>query len=215
MKRLNRKSLTVVTPQSSAVQLIGTQDMKNFLRVDISTDDSLIDEFIKTAQEVVAQYLNRSILTTTYDLTMDNFGGDSTLENSISEGVHELPKYMLQGGLEVVDLPAPPIVSVTSIKTYSRDNTESVFSSASYRLDASGRIYLNEGYNWPTELRDHNAVVIRFIAGYGYTGVPLPIKQAIRQYAAAMYDCRRMCDMPQEVMDMLGPYRILDPVGLW
>lgn len=215
MKRYNRKSLAVVTPQSSAVQLIATQDMKNFLRVDITTDDALIEEFIKTAQEVVAQYLRRSILTTTYDFTMDNFGGDNRFENSISEGVHELPKYMLQGGLNAIDLPMPPIISITTIKTYSRDNTESTFAAASYRLDTAGRVYLNEGYNWPTELRDQNGVVIRFVAGWGYTSVPLPVKQAIRQYAAAMYDCRKMCEMPQEIMDMLGPWRILDPMGMW
>lgn len=213
--RRNRKSITVITPQSSATALISTSDMKSFLRVDTSDDDTIIAGFVSSATESIAQYLRRSINTQTLRLTMDNFGLDYSLDNSISEGVHELPKYFGYGNADAIDLPFPVIASITSITTYSRNNTSSVLSSAAYTLDTAGRIYLNDGYNWPVDLRDENAVVIQYVAGWGYTAVPLPIKDAIKFYAASMYDCRRMCEMSQEVQDMIGPWRILDPMGLW
>lgn len=212
----NRKSLVVITPQSSATQLISTSDMKNFLRVDTSTDDTLIDDFIETATESVSQYLRRAVNTCTLELRMDAFGNGHSLGSTLSEGVYDLPKSYGFANPDAIELPFAPIVSITSIKTYDRENTESTFSAASYGLDTSGgRIYLNEGYEWPTDLRDENAVVIRYIAGYGFTSVPLPIKNAIRMHAAAMYDCRRMCEMSEEIRTMIDPYRILDPMGLW
>lgn len=211
----NRKSVSVVTPQSSATQLISTADMKSFLRVDISTDDTLIDDFIETATEAVSQYLRRSINTQTLALTMDSFAGDHATDETLSEGVHDLPKWFGQSNMDAIDLPFPVIASISSIKTYSRDNTESTLSSSAYRLDTAGRVYLNDGYNWPSDLRDENAVLITYVAGWGYTNVPLPIRQSIKMYAAAMYDCRRMCEMSEEIKTMLDPWRILDPMGLW
>ncbi len=209
----NRKTITVITPPSTA--LIDLAEMKNFLRVDVSTDDVLIEEFVKTATEYVAQYLKRSVQVQTLDLIMDSFGGDKSLLDSLSEGTHDLPKWYGYSNLNAIELPFPPIVSVTSVKTYSRDNTESTLSSSYYTLDTAGRLYLNNGYNWPSDLRDQNAVAIRYIAGWGVTGLPLPIKQAIRMYAAAMYDCRRMCEMSQEIQEMLSPWKFIDPMGLW
>lgn len=185
------------------------------MRVDTTSDDALIEDFIKIATESISQWLKRSILLQTLELTLDSFGGDSSLLDTLSEGVHDLPKYFGQTNLNTIDLPFPIVASVTSITTYDRANASSVLSTSAYTLDTAGRIYLNNGYNWPTGLRDQNAVVIRYIAGWGYTLVPLPIKQAIRQYAAAMYDCRRMCEMPTEVTEMIQPWRILDPMGLW
>lgn len=211
----NRKSLAVITPQSSATLFYTTAEMKNFLRVDVSTDDTLIDEFQKIATEAVSQYLHRALATCVLELTMDHFGGDRSLADSLSEGTHDLPKYFGQTNLNAIDLPMPPIVSISSIKTYDRSNTVSTLSTAAYTLDTAGRVYLNNGYNWPTDLRDQNSVAIRYTAGWGYTAIPLPIKNAIRMYTAAMYDCRRMCEMSQEIMDMLGPWRLLDPMGVW
>ena len=210
----NRKSIQIITPQSAATQLISTADMKSFMRVDTSADDTLIDDFVKTATQTISDFLRRSILTQTLNLTMDNFGGDRRFENTVSEGWYDLPKSLMQGNLNDVYLPFAPIVSITTIKTTDQNNIETTLSSATYSLDPDGRIFLNTGYSWPTALRDKNSVAVRYVAGYGYTNVPLPIKQAIRQYAAAMYDCRRMCEMSQEVMDMISAYRILDPMGL-
>lgn len=210
----NRKSITVITPQSSAVPLISLAEMKAFLRVDTAADDALIEDFVKVATESVAQFLQRSIVSQTLELTMDGFGNGNSVYGEISAGEYELPVSFARGDLQTIDLPFLPIVSITSIKTYDQANAEATLSSAAYTLDANGgRVYLNSGYNWPSSLRDRASVKIRYVAGYGYTNVPLPIRQAVRQHAAAMYDCRRMCDMTPEMVSMVSPYRILDRLG--
>lgn len=208
--RKNRKSLTVVTPQSAAQQMITTANMKLFLRVDTSADDALIDDFIKTATETISQFLRRTIVAATYDFTMDRIHDGGGLEDTITEGTYDLPKYMLQGGANYIELPFPPVQSITSIKTTDLSDVQTTFANTNYRLDPDGRVYLNYGCIWPVNLRNYNSVVIRFVAGYGWSQVPLPIVNGIRDYAAAMYDCRRACDLPTSIADSLSPYRILD-----
>lgn len=206
----NRKSLAVVTPQSAVAQLVSTADMKQYLRVDTSVDDTLIDGFVKTATDNITQYLRRALTSITFDFTMDRIHNGPTLEDTITEGTYDLPKYMLQGDPNYIELPFPPIQSITSIKTRDLADNESVFDPTAYRLDPDGRVYLNYGQIWPVNLRHYNAITIRFVAGYGFTQVPLPIVNAIKDYAATMYDCRRVCDLPSTVADSLSPYRILD-----
>ncbi len=215
MTARNRKSITVITPQSAAVPIISLAEMKSFMRVDTAADDSLIEDFVKIATESIAQFIRRSIVSQTIELTMDGFGNGNSVADSLPAGVYDLPKSYGMSNTNSIDLPFLPIVSITSIKTYDQANAVSTLSSAAYTLDANGgRVYLNSGYNWPSSLRDRASVVIKYVAGYGYTNVPFPIRQAVRQYAAAMYDCRRMCDMAPEMVEMLAPYRILDNMGL-
>lgn len=211
----NRKSLAVITPQSAAVPLISLAEMKAFMRVDTAADDSLIEDFVKTATDVISQYLQRSIISQTLELTMDRFNDSFDPVDALGDGVHEVPSNFGSGCL-FIDLPFPPTISVTTIKTTDQANAQTTLSSAAYTVDANaGRILLNTGYSWPTALRDRSAVAIRYIAGWGYTSVPMPVRQAVRQYAAAMYDCRRMCELSPEVISMLAPYRLLDNRGFY
>lgn len=210
----NRKSLVVITPQSAQNPVVSLAEMKNYLRVDGETDNSLIEDFVKVATEAIAQFLRRSVVSQTLELVMDGFGGnlDSALDR-LGPGVHDLPKSFIAGP-DSIDLPFGPVSSITSIKTFSLSNTESTLSSAAYSLDGSGsRVCLNSGYAWPTSLRAKQAVKIRYVAGYSYTALPAPIRQAVREYAAAMYDCRRACEMPAPILSALSPYRVLDNMG--
>ena len=206
----NRKSFKVVTPQSAAQQLITTANMKTFLRVDSSADDTLIDDFVKTATQTISEFLRRSITLQTIDFTIDRISDRPTLEDTISEGVYDLPMSFLAGNQNYIELPFPPIVSITSITTYDISDNASVFDTSNYRLDPDGRVYLNYGCIWPVNLRSFASTVIRFVAGYGWTNVPLPVINGVRDYAATMYDCRRFCDLPTSIADSLSPYRILD-----
>lgn len=209
----NRKSIVVVTPQSSGTQLITAADMRSFLRQDSTADDTLLNDFVKTATESIARFLRRTVVSAEYKLIMDRFGDAFALADGLAPGVYDLPMSFGIGGQNVIELPYAPIVAITHIKTYDATNTSATLASAAYTLDVDGRVYLNSGYSWPSSLRDYNAVEIQYTAGYGYTNVPLPIKAAIRDYAAAMYDCRKVCEMPATIIDNLSPYRILDDSG--
>ena len=212
----NRKSTKVITPPSSATPIISVAEMKSYLRVDTADDDTLIGELIDTATEMARDYTRRAILQETLELTMDGFSDTGIDETVLGPGIHDMSKSAALGYGDEFNLPFPPIVSITTIKTFNTANTESTYSSDNYELDETGgRVYLNQGETWPVNLRDREAVKVRYIAGYGSsaTGIPLAIKQAIRQHTAHMYECRQSCAIPKDCKALLSPYKLLDGLG--
>lgn len=213
--RYNRKTVSIITaPASSPVSLA---DMKAYLRVDTSSDDTLIQDFIDAAAETVKQYIRKSLITETLELTMDGFSSNTIDErlDRLGPGVHTASYPYFIGYSNEVDLPFPPIQSITSVTTFNRSNTSAVYSSDNYQLDETGgRIYLNEGQTWPDNLRDREAVKIRYVAGYGDADdIPKPIVQVIKQLVGKYYDCREMCEMPDICKQALAPYRLIDTMG--
>lgn len=160
------QSLVEVTAPSA--EPITTAEGKAFLRVDHSTQDDLIDDLIAAARQRIEADTGRSLITTTWDLTVDAFPAD-----------------------RVITLPRLPLVSVTSVTSYDADDTAATFSSGDYRVDtAQGRIALDDNADWPTDLRTRSAVVIRFVAGYGASGanVPQPLRLALYQLLAHTFE---------------------------
>jgi hypothetical protein len=210
--RFNRKSVYVtVSDDDPAISLA---DMKGFLRIDGTADDSEITAYIDTATEAVKQYLRRAVLTETFVFKADGFtepGGDDRLL-ALGPGAHTASRPYVLGGGETFDVPFPPLQSVTSIVTYDRGNNASTYDASQYRVDLqSGRIYLNEGEVWPSDLRAQDAVEITYVAGYGSGSIPAPILQAIRSYVEALYDgCGELSDKAKM---MLAPYRRMDELA--
>lgn len=208
--RFNRKSVVVTASADSPA--ISTADMKAFLRVDGSADDAVIASYVTTATEAVKQYTRRALLTETFVYRADGFtepGGDDRLM-ALGPGIHTASVPYVLGGGDTLDLPFPPLASVTSVVTYDRSDNSSTYLASRYGVDLqSGRIYLNEGETWPTDLRAQNAVEVTYVAGYGSGSIPEPILQAIRQYVEAMYEgtCAGIDDSMRQ---LLGPCRLVD-----
>lgn len=210
--RYNRKSVSVTASSDNRAILLF--DMKRFLRVDGAGDDDIIGSYIDTATEAVQQYLRQAILTQTFVFKADGFtegyGDDRLL--ALGPGVHTASRPYVLGGGETLDLPFPPLQSVTSIVTYDRGNNASTYSASRYRVDlTSGRIYLNEGETWPSDLRAQDAVEVTYVAGYGSGSIPTPILEAIRMYVQSMYEgCAGMTDQAKA---LLAPYRRADELA--
>lgn len=211
--RFNRKSVTVTA--STDDPAISLADMKGFLRVDGTADDDQITAYIATATEAVKQYLRRALLTETFVFKADGFtdayGDDRLL--SLGPGVHTASRPYILGGGETLDLPFPPLASVTSVVTYDRDNNADTLSDTLYQVDlTSGRIYLNEGETWPSNLRAQDAVQVTYVAGYGSGSIPAPILEAIRLYVSSLYD--GTCDgIDMQMKALLAPYRRADELA--
>lgn len=82
-------------------------------------------------------------------------------------------------------LPVGPVSSVSSIKVYATDDTESTIATSVYRLDTASlpaRIVLKDGQSWTTDVRPQNGYLVTFVAGYGSDGasVPASLLQAMR-----------------------------------
>lgn len=205
--RYNRKSVVVTASTDSPA--VSTAEIKDFLRIDTSHDDAVIEAYVKTATEAVKEYLRRAVLTETFVFRADGFadpGGDDRLA-ALGPGTHTGSLDAILGGTDTIDLPFPPLQSVTSVVTYDRGNNASTFAASNYQLDLqTGRIYLNEGVSWPSSLRAQNAVEITYVAGYGSGSIPEPILQAIRGYTENLYEgCAGFDD---KIRTLLAPYRL-------
>lgn len=207
MRQYNRRSVEVISASLDAIVYLS--DVKDFLRIDGNDDDIILGIFVTSALEAAEKYTRRAIRQLTLELTLDGFPfNDDDALVRLGPGVHSVARSYITGRFNEFDLPYPPVQSVTSITTYNRANASSVFSSDAYILDGS-RVVLNDGYVWPSELRDFAAVKVRYVAGYG-ANIPAQIKLAVMQHVAAMYECRSGCDIPAHARGMLDAYRILD-----
>lgn len=174
----------------------------------------MIATYVATATEAVKQYLRLAVLTETFVMKADGSalaGADDRLL-SLGPGVHTASVPYVLGGGETFDVAFPPLQSVTSVETSDRSNSASTFSNTKYQVDLqSGRIYLNEGETWPTDLRAQDAVKITYVAGYGSGSIPEPILQAIRSYVEQLYDG---CEgMTAEIKRLLSFYRRADELA--
>lgn len=137
----------VKTTDASAEPLTAAE-LKTAMRFDASTEDTLIDSYIKAARQAVENASRRALINTTFTMTLD----------------------IAPAGRGAIWLPIAPVSSITSIKSFSTADVESTVSSSVYRLDSSSlpaRIVLKDGQEWPTGLRPENALQVIFVAGYG------------------------------------------------
>lgn len=165
-------SLTIKT--APAVDPVSVEDAKTHLRIDHSADDSYIGSLITAALQYVERAeTNRALITQTWNYYLEAFPGGDVLE-----------------------LPLPPLQSVTGVYYTPDGDSEATFSSANYTVDTDsepGRVVLNSNASWPgDELEEVNGVRVEFVAGYGdsATDVPEPLRQAIRLIVAELYENR-------------------------
>lgn len=206
----NRHTVQVITAPASFG--VTTADMEAFLNLASGQDTALLQAFIEAAYDAIRQYIRRSIITETLELRMDGFPGyDDAREIRLGPGAHttSIP-WITNGDARAINLPFGPVASITSVTTYGRDNVSAVFSSENYQFDRS-RVYLNESATWPSDLRNRDAVAVRYVSGEA--SPPKAILQAIKVHVAAMYECREGCEMPAACKAILSPYRRIDPMG--
>jgi uncharacterized phiE125 gp8 family phage protein len=163
-------SLKLITAPTS--EPITLAEAKSHCRVDISADDTYIGTLIQAAREWCEAHDWRAYMPQTWELYLDAFPACSMIE-----------------------LPRPPLTSVTSIKYTDSDGVEHTQSSSEYLVDTvstPGRIVLKTNYTWPSAvLREANGAYIRFVCGYASAAdVPQPIKQAMLLLIGHWYENR-------------------------
>lgn len=186
-------ALTIVTgPTLEPVTLAEVEDHLRLSETSTGEEDTLIEGWITAARRYCEKVQNRSYLHQTWKLTLDAFPS-----------------------VKWIDLPRPPLVSVTSLKYYGTGGTANTMTAANYYVDTAselGRLCLAYGESWPSlTLRPNNGVEIEFLAGYGSVAslVPQEIKQAIQLIVGHMYERREASDI-KEIMEIpLGASSLL------
>jgi len=205
--------LTIVTDVAS--EPLTVSEVKDYIRVDDNIDDTVITNMIKSARLWVENYTNRSLLNRTLKYSIDYI---DEVEQPLWEGVRVGPDMTMRR--RYLQLPRPPVVSVSSVKYFSDDDTETVFASSKYYVDNArepARIVLRNGETWPTALRVANAIEVTYVSGYGAnrTDVPEALIQGIMQTIAFYYENRGdVYDRPQNFAPktlklLLDPYKVM------
>ena len=176
-------NLTIDTaPTVEPVSLSEVRRSASF-RVNFDDEDLTIYSFIKTARahfDGPDGVLGRTLIETTYIGRLDSFPADGV----------------------AIELPLPPLVSVTSVKYTDDDDVEQTLSASSYTVKTGVEPGLIAADQWPSG----TDVVIEFVAGYGETAatVPEPIRQAIILMASDLYDGK---DSTAAIDRLILPYR--------
>lgn len=151
---------------------------KTHCNISISADDALVDSMIVAARRFAEKFTRRAFVTQTWDFFADNF-----------------PACDRRNRWSAIQLPKPPLVSVTHVKYVDAAGTLQTISTDVYDLqqptDGPGQVFLKYGQSWPTSRCQANAVQIRFVAGYGTAdAVPETIKKAILFMVGHWYENR-------------------------
>ena len=146
-----------------------------------TTTDPMLGMLIKAARKVAENITGRGFITQTWERVYDKFPGNE------------------------IEIGMLPIQSITSLKYYDGDGVLQTLSSADYVLDADtlpGWVLPAYGVSWPTTFDMAQAVITRFVAGYGSTGltVPAEIRMWISVQVAAAYNA------PEGMMSSSGAF---------
>jgi len=161
----------IVTP--AVATPVTLQEAKDHLRVDLTIDDTLITTIINIATEYAEKRLGRALITQTWDLYMDTFPNSET-----------------------IPIPLSPLISITSVKYQDANNVEQTWAASNYDVDIisePARVQQSDGGDgYPDTFNIVNAVVIRFVAGYGTasTDVPETIRGGIKLLISWFYENR-------------------------
>ncbi len=162
--------LRIVT--EPAILPVTLAEAKLHMRVDHADEDELIFGYLKAAREYCETVSRRTFINTEYDFYLNAWPDDE------------------------IELPRPPLVTVTGIFYTPAGGSEVALDSSHYLVDAvsePGQVILETGSSWPTApLIKVNGVRVRFVAGYGTEAAAVPerYQQAMKLVAAHFYENR-------------------------
>lgn len=149
--------LTLVT--APVLEPITLDEAKHQVCQDGTIDDSHLGSIlIPAVRQRGENATNRAFITQTWDYVLDAFPSD-----------------------DYIELPLPPLQSVTSLKYYDTSGTQQTWASTNYDVQAPagdrcarGRLKLSYGVTWPSTYGEIGDVTIRFVCGYGSTRESVP-----------------------------------------
>lgn len=183
-------NIQIVTDATSEV--LDIDSVKNYLKVDFSTDDNLITSLIKSARNFVENYCQMALLPQAWKCEIDSF--------PLQDGSVLIPKH--------------PIRSVTGISFFNSDGIVESLSSEKYVSSSLGlysRIGLSDGSSWPETSLQIGSVIIYFSIGYNDAeSVPEDIKSAMLLLIGHLYEKREdtIRKLPTQVEFLLDKYRL-------
>jgi len=183
-------------------------EVKGHIRVDSNDEETNVKQIqIPGARQWCEGFTNRALITQTWKMFRDHFPGwcwsgcSSYGCGSCAAGYYAF----ISGQSCPIEIPLPPLRSITHIKYYDAAGVQQTWSSASYETDPpiAGtplfepecqpyRVWPVHGQAYPGTQARRNAVEIQFVAGYGdeFADVPAKLRQAMLLQLGAQFEQR-------------------------
>ncbi len=207
--------VSVKVKTAPTIQPVALKELKDAAKITSCDDDDFLTSIIQSATDGLQRWTGRFFINHTLTLFRDDLlDYDNDYSDIAAYGIGHVSTIINQSS--GFDLPYPYVDSVTHIKTYSLANVASTFDAANYTVDkTAGRIWLNDGRSWPSEIRPKQGVEVEYVSGFGSTAASVPpaIRDGIKMYALQMYECRGGCAMSDGCKALVSYYKIHDRLG--
>lgn len=205
MREIDVKYRLVTAP---TVEPFTSQDesLRAHLRLDHHDDDALIEDYIRAARVHLEDIANIVVMQQTWEMVLPCFQSEITIRK------RPIPWE--------VDLGSGLASSILSVKYTDSAGVLQTVPTADYQVDCGflARIRPGPGLFWPiSRLNDINAVVVRFVAGYGTTpdDVNPAVMAAMRLHIGHLYEHREsvangnLVNMPMGYEALLSGERVI------
>jgi uncharacterized phiE125 gp8 family phage protein len=173
-----------------AVEPVGLDEMRAFLRLDDAAQDDLVGSLTKAARHCVEAASGRVLIAQKWRLALDRWPED-----------------------RVVSLPLSPLIAIEAIRVFNAAGVAETLAPALYGVDAvadSPRVLIDEIA--PAPKRPLHGIELDLSVGYGSTAdaVPAPLRQAVRMLAARWFEHRGdepNVQLPSDLLAVIAPFR--------
>ena len=178
---------------SPTVEPITLAEFKLAARVTNTSEDLLIANIlIPGARSKYELDTRRQVVTATYDFFLRDFPSARSGEDS------------------VIEIPKPPLASVTSINYFNTDGVLTLLATSVFDSDTNtepGTVFPKPNQEWPVIETDRlrNGVEIRFVAGVVAASVDPIDKQAIMMLALHWFENREAVVIDQRIATEIVP----------
>ncbi len=173
-------ALRVECITAPAAEPLSLAQVKLFLRIEHTDEDSLLPIFIKAAREAAEQQLGRSLIT------------------------QSQRAYISDPCSTLIALPRGPVQSIQTVAFEDGDGNQVTLDAGLYRLLETRDVLQLDSV--PTA----STLIVTYVTGYGdgAEDVPSIIRQGILHHVAAFYESREThAPMPEAVKAYYQPYR--------
>ena len=161
---------------------------------DDTSHDATLTALITAAREFAEHYTGRALAAVTLEAALDAFPCEA-----------------------YIDLPLPPVTSVTSIKYTDTAGNEQTMDTGLYALSTYGlsrRVALTYFACWPSTQDVPDAVRVRFVAGYASADLPKAVKAAMLLHIETESPINPLTPAEREMMERARD-SLLNTVKVW
>ena len=185
--------MTPILLSGPAVEPLGLDETRLWLRLDATDEDQLVLALIRAARSAVEQATRRALVAQSWRLRLDRWPAERHLR-----------------------LPLSPILSLDAVRVFDAAGAPMLLDLAGFHIDAPRGPQLVLDATPPAPGRIANGIEIDITAGFGVSGqdVPEPLRMAMRLLVAHWYERRgdalheeRIATLPAGVAALVAPWR--------